>query len=350
MIPLIRPIFPAWSEIEPFFKKSLNTGQLANFGVCFQEVVSELKRMTDRYCLPVANGTCAIQLAIQTVFPRGARIALPDYTHVGTLQAIVAAGCIPVLFPVTRDLWTISGELLELHKDEFDGFIVVSPFGYRVDFLYYDFLADQLKKPVIYDLAGAWGIKAKTKNPVTYSLHATKNFSCGEGGLVCFQDQEQWETARRFSNFETLPDRTVDNVYGNNLKVDELKCAVILAFLKNHHVILNRIEHKKMLVHYYQDLLKDVCIPHNLIHENSAPSLCVLAGFKAKKLEELGPSKGVIMKQYYPLLTEMAGLSRIARVGASGPFFSTCVALPSDEGIDEANKVVEVIRKLNKNK
>jgi dTDP-4-amino-4,6-dideoxygalactose transaminase len=347
MIPLVKPIFPSFEEIDKFYSKSLEVGLLSNWGPCFESLVNRLKMRTGMYTLPVATGTAAIQIAIQTHFNRGARIAIPDYTHVGTLQAVIAAGCIPVLFPVERHTWTL--DLNAVHKDmrNLDGLIVVSPFGYGVNMEKYEDFAKAEKKILVYDFAGAWGMKVKTSHTVCYSLHATKNFSCGEGGLVLFNRKIDYQEAKRLSNFDTLPDRTVNSQYGNNLKMDELKCAIVLAHLDMENRILARINQKRALIQLYQDELREHCVPHNL-YLGGAPSMCVLGGMKASLLESKASVQGFIAKTYYPLLSSMEGLEDVERHGSSGPFFETCLALPSDATFDDAAQVIQAVKRILK--
>lgn len=347
MIPLVRPVLPHLADVHTFYAKSIEAGQLSNFGPCYEMLLTRLKIRTGMYSVPVCTGTAAIQIACQTHFNRGARIAIPDYTHVGTLQAVVAAGCTPVLFPVNRFTWTL--DLDAVHKDirSLDGIIAVSPFGYSIDVPKFDEYASKNKKILIYDFAGGWGLKFKTKNTVCYSLHATKNFSCGEGGIVCFSGKTDFQEAKRLTNFDTLPDRTVNSQYGNNLKPDELKCAIILAHLNAENQVLIRAEKKRHLIQFYQAELRDYCIPHEL-GSYGAPSLCVLGGMKADLIESKCNVQGFMAKRYYPLLSEMGGLEEIERHGTSGPFFRTCLALPSDVDLNEAIQITQSVKRILK--
>lgn len=345
MIPLIRPQFPEMRDIERHFSKSRKVGSFSNFGPCFFEAVKKLHEITGRYDLPCATGTAAIQVCAQITFKRGSRILIPDFTHIGTLNAILAAGCLPVLYEVSRDTWTLRN-LFHNFKKEFDGFVVVSPFGYGVDFDFYDGLSDLIKKPVIYDLAGGWGMKVSTRNPVAYSLHATKNFSCGEGGIASFRSPGRFDDARALLSFDYGSTREPMSPWGNNLKPDELKCAIILAHLDNQERITHRAETKRQLINFYQTELENFCIPHSLHEQNAAPSMCVLGGMRAWEIEAISKYHEFESRKYYPLLTEFEGLKSIERIGTSSPFFRTCIALPSDVTRAEAEKVVRGIRKI----
>lgn len=340
MIPLVRPSLPPLKNFHTRMAAANASGKLANFGPIFDETVKALARASGRWELPVSNGTTALQLAVMSAFPPGSRILIPDFTHVGTLQAVVAAGCVPVLAPVDRRTWTLSESFAHcLGSSSYDGFIVVSPFGYRVDFEHYDHVAKIVGKPVVYDLAGAWGLPVHTRAPVSYSLHATKNFSCGEGGIVSFASEDCWEAARVISNFGTLPDRCVATPLANNMKVDEMKCAVIMEYMEQPEIIAARIQRKKDLIYGYQRNLEKHCVPHDLA-QNAAPSLCVLGGLNAALLGAEAQRRGVEVKPYYVLLSDMPGLRDIRRAGVSSPFFRTCMALPSDVTTLEAETVV----------
>jgi dTDP-4-amino-4,6-dideoxygalactose transaminase len=348
VIPLVRPVFPPFNVIHSHFKKSKAANTLSNFGPCFDQVVGRLQQfLFSCHPLPVATGTAAIQIAVQTHFRRGSKIAIPDYTHIGTLQAVTAAGCEPVLFPCDRETWTIDLKVLNEHIREMDGVIVVSPFGYQVDFARYDELTRSAKRILIYDLAGGWGMQPATENTVCYSLHATKNFSCGEGGIVCFNKRPDFMEGKRLINFDILPDRSVASPWGTNLKLDELKLAVILAHLDDAEKLTFRTLQKKATLDVYHRELESVCIPHEL-HRNGAPSLCVLGGMKAMELESACKVEGFICKQYYPLLSQMPLLNDIPYIEKSSPFFQTCLALPSDVSFDEAIEVSIRVKRILK--
>jgi dTDP-4-amino-4,6-dideoxygalactose transaminase len=237
----------------------------------------------------------------------------------------------------------LSKNELKKHKKEYDAIIVVSPFGCAVDFQGYDDLADELGKPLIYDLAGAWGIKEHSCNPVTYSLHATKNLSVGEGGLVCYRDADEMEHARKLSNFSTLSDRSLCDEFGDNLKLDELRCSVLLALLDEHSHVIDRITKKIFATEIYNEQLSKFVIEHSF-HRHGAPSLCVVFGIDAQKIEEKSHLYRCVMKQYYKLLSSMVGLKHVKKLSISGAFFNTGLALPSDVTHEEIEEVVSAVK------
>jgi dTDP-4-amino-4,6-dideoxygalactose transaminase len=346
MIPLVRPVLPELHELMPYYQISKKSNQWSNFGPVYDLAVQKLNQTTGRYCLPVANGTIAIQIALQEKFSPGDCIAIPDFTHVGTLNAVIQAGMKPILFPVDKSTWTISLKELQNHHKRIDGVVVVSPFGYSVDFERYNEFSAKYGIDIVYDLAGGWGMPTHhARGIVCFSLHATKNFSCGEGGLVCFETQGDYEAARKSINFYTLPDRTIANSDGGNWKIDEIKAGIICAHLENHERILNRIERKRNAIDFYMAALGDKVLQHT-IHSTyyAAPSLCVLGGVPADSLESNSKHLGATFKKYYLLLSDMMGLHDVRRVGASHKFFRSCCAFPSDCTDEELDKIVDALQ------
>lgn len=343
MIPLVRPKLPNWDDIGQEINLANSIGKLSNFGPCYWRLVEALADITHRYDVPVTSGTAAIQVAAQAMFKRGSRILLPDYTHVGTLQALVTAGMIPILAPASKTQWTLNAALLGINKEDYDGFVVVSPFGFRVDFGLYDQISTDLGKPVVYDLAGGFGMKILTKNPVCFSMHATKNFPIGEGGIASFSTINQADVAFKLSCFDQNKDRSISSPYGSNLKLDEVRCAIAYTVLAKYSLVLQRAERKRYLIDLYQKEMPNLCIAHDLHHGNSAPSLCVVAGLPASRIEEKQNELGFEVKQYYPLLSSMEGLGEVPRIGTSSPFFRTCAALPSDVTDEEAKKICKAL-------
>lgn len=344
MIPLIRPEFPNLRSVERHLAPAWKNKQFSNFGTVFDTCVRVLSSVVGGHALPVTSGTTAIQIALTVLNMRGKRVGLPDYTHSGTLLAIVQAGAIPVLLPIEEHSWTIVPRVSYKTELNLDCIVAVSPFGYFLDIQSWENFSAAFKVPIVYDLAGAFGFFKTTVNPRCYSFHSTKNFGIGEGGCVVFLHNEQWEKARRISNFGTLENRNIENLEGFNGKVDELKCASILAMCDEDALskVWRRVQNKNALLKFYESELPGSYVPSG----PKKPSLCVLGGLPAKQLEERGKEEGIICKRYYPLLSSM-GLE-IETFQASSKKMDTCIALPSDANFSEAYQVVEFINNVKR--
>lgn len=341
MIPLLRPELPKQEIINKFFKQSIHSGMLSNFGPCYNSLEPEIWNLTQRYPVIVNSGTAAIDVALRTILKKGSKVLIPDFTHVGTLSAVVNSGCIPIFVKCSKRTWTLSIKEIIKHKKEYDAFIVVSPFGYTVDTQQYDEISKKLNKPVIYDFAGGFGMQIDTYNPVCFSMHATKNLSCGEGGIALFENESLMEKAKRIINFDILPNRDINSIHGYNFKAQEITCAIALASLQERSYE-DKIILKRKLINYYQSKLP--VIHHDLhLGSHSAPSMCVVSGLSPSLMNKIKNKVDFEFKQYYPLLSKMEGLSEIKRFSTSHGFFRSTYALPSDCSFDEAKDVVNAL-------
>lgn len=333
-IPLIRPLIPKTEDIGKYLERSRKANTFSNFGPNYNLAVEMLNLKTSRYVTPVTNGTVAIQLAAQTVLEPKSRVVIPDYTHIGTYVGIRDAGMIPILSKCNPFSWTLDLNPLRQKIDFFDAFVVVSPFGYLVNTAPYEEFAAKYKKKIIYDFAGAWGQFPKTKFPVTYSLHATKSWSCGEGGLVSFSSMKEYEKCRRMTTFNIGPDYSIASDIGGNFKLDEIRCAMIVAHMKNYSEILLRQCDRVMVMSEYEK------------HFGAVPScesttLAVMSNMFDVVPDDL--KHMFITKFYFPLLTRMPHLKHVKTFSESDDSFTGNLAIPIDVTKKEQEFIIKGI-------
>jgi dTDP-4-amino-4,6-dideoxygalactose transaminase len=346
MIPLLRPLVPSDKAARRIFAESRRAGVYSNFGPNYDALARQFE--SDGYgshVVLVSTGTAAIEVALRVSgLVRGARVGLPDFTHVGTLLAVHRAGMVPVLFGVDPQTWTLRpGEVQKAFADELiDAVVVVAPFGYDCHVEAWEQISYSDGLPVVFDFAGAFGYALQVRSPVCYSFHATKNLGVGEGGMIAFSDPDQAAAARRLSNFDTLPDRSIASLDGTNYKLPEIVCAYLAAQLetRQYRRLVERIDRKRALLRFYEESLPHVYVPPG----PKFPSLCVLGNLPAQDLEEASEAMGVTFKRYYPLLSRMSALDGVDRVSVSGDEMVRCVAVPCDVDIVEAFVVVDRIQ------
>ncbi len=339
-IPLVRPLLPSMHTVASLLETSRMTGMYSNFGPNYHLVRHALFKKFNRNMLPVTNGTAAIELACKTVLKKGARVVIPDFTHIGTYAGVVSAGCKPILCRTNEKTWTLELKGLASRVDEFDAFVVVSPFGHFVDIAPYERFAKRHKKTIIYDYAGAWGQFPETDFPVCYSLHATKGLAIGEGGIVSFKSPYLFEKCRVLSNFGIGHSGNVLHVNGSNLKMDEIRLAMLLDHIDSYSFVQDKfLKRGNTLLKYYR-LLKTKGPAYLL---SNPPSLFVFPGMEKIRVEKF---KDIFTaKFYYPLLSRMGALSKVKRFSASGDYFLGCLALPVDVCELEQQIIVELITK-----
>lgn len=348
VIPLMRPLIPKPSEWLPFYQKSVDAGHYSNFGPCFLDAVKALEDIPQAQHLPVANGTVAVQIAAQVQFPYRSIVVMPDFTCSATANALIKAGMKPLLAPVNQKTWHLDPNILWKNRSSFNAICAVSTFGYRMDWDLYNQLAEDLKVPLIYDCAGAWGQKVYTQWPVTYSFHATKNLAIGEGGAIRFRDSAQWVKAKQLISFDFNEKRESQTPAGCNGKMDEVHCAMLLAHLSNKKRIHELIFRKSVSIDCYQANLSKFAV-QNEMHREGSPSLCVLSIKNSTRIESEGEKNGIQFKKYYhPIVSKMMGFQKIPRIGVSHEMFEDCLAFPDVVNDDEFNRVVEFVKKVHK--
>jgi len=338
VIPLIRPMIPELKHLEPLLKKSRKANQWSNFGPNYYKSVDMLFNITNRFVLPVTNGTVAIQLACRTILPVGSRVVIPDFTHIGTYVGVKDAGMIPIIMQSNEDTWALDLDDLAIHHDKYDAFVVVAPFGYNVETEWYENFAEKHNKKIIYDFAGAWGQFPDTDFPVCYSLHATKSWSTGEGGLVSFNTDREMEFCRQLSNFGISPTGEIFEDGGGNYKMDEIRCAIIVAHLNKYDKIEERIRQRKNIYENYCRALYTGSVQHT-------PSLCVIPNMSHINPKDF--ANKFVCKYYFPLLSRMPHLSHVERLTVNiGEYFTRTLALPTDVTTTEQSRIIKCLEKI----
>lgn len=342
MIPLMRPLLPKMEAVKPYLDVAYQSRIFTNFGSNFYTAQNRLSEITKGWALPVSNGTVAIELALRTLdMQPGQKVGVPDFTHSGTILAIQRAGLEPVLIGVNPNTWQLDINVVHdaYEAGAIDAVVMVSPFGYKVDVVAWD----SMNIPIVYDFAGAWGYFPRSQNPICYSLHATKTMGIGEGGFIVFPDEESRIVALRLSNFDTNPtNRNIDSLDGQNGKMDEIRAAFLCAALEKKHLekIENRIKKRRALLNFYLSAIPFAFAPNM----ERWPSMLVINFPRAKEFERDAESRGTHVRLYYPILSRMPALQRVARISVSDPVMENCIALPSDINLHEAYQVVEAIR------
>jgi dTDP-4-amino-4,6-dideoxygalactose transaminase len=173
----------------------------------------------------------------------GARVLIPALTFPATATAVINAGFTPVLSDVDAERW----EMLPHHaqkamaEQSIGAVMPVSAFGKPIPFNDWDQFMVETGVPVVADTAAALGQQPIGKHiHMAFSLHATKPFSIGEGGLLVTPDAELASRAKSWSNFGFSGPGGVISQIGTNAKMGEYYAATGLAQIKRWQHIKSR--------------------------------------------------------------------------------------------------------------
>ncbi|MBL8386221.1 MAG: DegT/DnrJ/EryC1/StrS family aminotransferase [Burkholderiales bacterium] len=246
-IPLLVPEMPTADDLLPWLRRIDATRWYSNFGPLCRELEGALGDMFARHngerphLTTVSNATLGLELALTALdLEPGARVLVPALTFAATATAVVRAGLVPVVTDIDPDSWLLTPAIARqaceaLHVD---AVLTVATFGCPHDVGPWDEFTAATGKPVIIDAAGAFGNQWQVgTTTLVFSMHATKSFAAGEGGMVVSRDAALVARVRQLSNFginldprATTPIGQVD-LPGTNAKLSEYHAAIGLANL-----------------------------------------------------------------------------------------------------------------------
>lgn len=116
-------------------------------------------------------------------------------------------------------------EVRKLPPESFDGLIVVNPFGLCADFSAYIEYARETGKELLLDNAAGVHDRIPDWPWQAFSLHHTKPYGMGEGGLA-LTPADTAEDLYALLNYGPAPERAAD--WLNNGKISDISCAFLI--------------------------------------------------------------------------------------------------------------------------
>lgn len=206
----------------------------------------------------VNNATIGLMLAIsQTKRPGGRYALMPSFTFPATPLAAMWCGLEPYFIDIRGDDWCMDESIMEENLDRLGDqaacVVAYATFGTCMGLSRYEAL-HRAGMPVIIDAASSFGSSSDDgqfgcgfPGPVVFSLHATKSFGIGEGGLVYSSDADLIQRIRQAGNFGFSADR-VSVIHGLNSKLSEYAAAIALATLD---VFPEKRKIRQCIYHWY---------------------------------------------------------------------------------------------------
>ena len=195
-----------------------------------------------RYAVAVANGTAALRSALAAMgVGCGDEVIVPAFTFVATVNAVVAAGAVPVFAEIDDTLGLDPDDLDVQVTDRTRAIIAVHLENVACDLDAVLAVAERRGIGVIEDTAQSFGATYHGRALGTFgalgtfSLQQEKNITAGEGGLVATDDETRYLRAARFqdqggqfvtSYASARGDELTEPFAGENLRMGELAGAV----------------------------------------------------------------------------------------------------------------------------
>jgi dTDP-4-amino-4,6-dideoxygalactose transaminase len=239
LFPFLRPDLPRPDEWVHLLNTAYDQRYFSNFGALATRLAD---RMSAAYLVPGYQGvlcssnTAGLTAVLQALDVAGRKVALPDFTFAATPQAVLSAGATPVICDIDPLTWELSPDslrsALEAHPD-IAAVIHVRPFGLIRDIAAIRAVCAEYERPLLIDAAAGLGAPkdgarfgSDFGEIEVFSLHATKVFAVGEGGLIA-APEHMLQKIKAAMNFGFNADRTYGE--GQNAKFDEFRAAIGLA-------------------------------------------------------------------------------------------------------------------------
>src|SRR5581483_9582649 len=193
-IPWARPTF--YGDEERMVVDALRSSWISG-GPYVERFEREMaERMGVRHAIAVSNGTTAIELALRGLdLEPGDEIIVPGFTFVAAANMVLACGLKPLYADIDPDTWMIDAkEIGRLATARTKAVIPVHLYGNVADMDAVKTAADRCSLAIVEDAAEAAfsrfnGRCAGTIGRIgTFSFHATKAITTGEGGMVATHD------------------------------------------------------------------------------------------------------------------------------------------------------------------
>jgi len=340
-IPCLVPDLPDPVVLQPLLAEVHAKRWYTNFGPLSRRFEAEMASfLSEGQNLNLSVGafssaTAALELVLRAMeLPKGSRVLIPALTFPATALAVINAGLEPVLADVDAENWCLTPEIaLNAHNHaSVDVVLPVAAFGRPLELEAWQLFQAEIGVPVIFDAAAALGQQqASSDLTMVFSLHATKPFGVGEGGLVVTSDEELLAKAQSLSNFGFRGSAGVVQAIGSNAKFGEYYAAVGLAQLARWQDVQAR---RQRVLEWYQthlERIKAVSLQKGVDAFVPAVMSIFVAGHSETLMQRFTEASIQTRRWYTPLLHRHVALKNIT--AASGDTNDLVVANRLEKGL-----------------
>jgi dTDP-4-amino-4,6-dideoxygalactose transaminase len=191
-----------------------------------------------KHCVPICNGTVAMELAIRALGLEG-EVIVPSFTFISAAHALQWQEITPVFCDIDPATHNLSPERVEkLITPRTTGIIAVHTWGRPCEIEKLAAIAQRHNLRLLFDAAHAFGCTHRGQaignfgDAEVFSFHATKFFNTFEGGAIATNNDELAAKIRLMKNFGF---QGFDNVIyiGTNGKMTEISAAMGLTGLES---------------------------------------------------------------------------------------------------------------------
>lgn len=346
-------------EIDAGIQRVLDHGQYI-LGPEVSELEEKLAAYTgSRYCISVANGTDALQIAQMALgIGPGDEVITPGFTYIATAETVALLGAKPVYVDIDPLTYNLNPQLLEAAiTPRTKAIIPVSLYGQCADYDAINEIAARHGIPVIEDAAQSFGATYKGKKSCNLTTIACTSFfpskplGCyGDGGAIFTNNDELAKVMRQIARHGQ--DRRYHHVrVGVNSRLDTLQAAILMPKLA---VLDEEIVRRQQVALRYCLLLGQHGIstsPHIEVHNTSAWAQYTIQVDRREQVQEQLKAVGIPTAVHYPipLNKQPAVADGHARLPVGDAVAQKVMSLPMHPYLDEGNLqlVTQIVAKAS---
>ncbi|UPJ51913.1 DegT/DnrJ/EryC1/StrS family aminotransferase [Bradyrhizobium sp. 200] len=258
-IPWAKPTF--WDKEEQYVLEALRSSWISGgpFVERFERGLADY--LACKHVMAVSNGTAALHLAyIALGLKAGDEVVTPAFGFMAAANIALQLGMRPVFCDVDPDTWCMrADDIKAVLSPKTRAIVAVHSYGNVCEMESIIALGRERGIPVIEDAAEALGslisgVPAGTLGTInTFSFHATKTITTGEGGLVATNDDALAATARLYRSHGLRRERHYwHEVPGHNFRMTNLQAALGCAQFE--HVAAITRERRRVFSEYERRL------------------------------------------------------------------------------------------------
>ena len=317
------------------------------------------KFIESKYCLGVANGTDALEIAIESLnLKKNSEIIVPSNSWISSSESITRNNCKVIFCDINKDTYTIdTKKILKLINRNTSAIVAVHLYGHPCEIDELIYIKNKFNLKLIEDCAQAHGAKYKKIHVgnfgdiATFSFYPGKNLGAyGDAGAITTNNHKLYLRCKKIANHGGLK-KNVHEIEGRNSRLDTIQAAILSVKLKSlKKVISKRNQNAKI---YFKNLKnnKKIILPKvakNIIH---AFHLFVIRVEKRNELINILKINNIEFGIHYPKALHKLKAYRYIKQDTknfySGKIDSKILSLPIHEHLNKS-QILKICKIINK--
>lgn len=307
-----------------------------------------------KHALSVSNGTTALHLALLALnIKSGDEVIVPGYGFIAAANMVVMVGAKPIFCDIDPDTWLIDPKKIEnLITTKTKAIIPIHSYGVVCDMGALRSVALRHNIPLIEDVAESTfskfnGKMAGTLGDIgTFSFHATKTITTGEGGMVLVNSDELNEKMSLIRSHGMKGPKYWHVEHAHNFRLTNMQAAIGCGQLEAVESIIDT--RRKIYATYKEYLSGNEKIKLQAIPSNVEPVMWVVGvkilNCNLKKrnlLLEQMQNKGIECRPGFYTASALPIFSEVAPIPVSEEIANQTIVLPFH--LDLTTKEIEYV-------